>query len=211
MQNDEVSQSESLPFNERSAARPNPAEERVVWEARPSVVSRLPSIVKWLALGAVFYGLYFLLTTWHQYHYLDQFVFSVRNAANNAVSVLMRVYADMVFLALAGIAALRVVQLIWICRVTHYRLTNERLKVSRGFFVKRINEVELYRIMDYELHLPLYQRIFFRGNIVLLTADRSCPRVVLEGVPKYTDLRTQIRTLAFDRRRSGVGMVEALR
>jgi len=72
-----------------------------------------------------------------------------------------------------------------------YTLTTERLRERSGVLAVQVDELELYRVKDIAVHLPVVQRLFGRGQIVLLTSDRSTPRVVLNAVPapgKVADL-----------------------
>ena len=70
--------------------------------------------------------------------------------------------------------------LLWqwlVIRNTVYELTSERLKLRSGVLNKHLDEVELYRVRDYKLEQPFFQRLFGLGNIVLQTSDRSHPSV----------------------------------
>lgn len=76
---------------------------------------------------------------------------------------------------------------------TRYVVTTERIRVTRGILSKRTDDTELYRVDDTFLERPMLQRLVALGNVVLVTSDRSTPRMVLQAVPKAGPLRDQIR------------------
>ena len=85
---------------------------------------------------------------------------------------------------------------------TKYTLTNERLRVATGVLAKRIDEIELYRVKDTALEIPLHLRLFGRAHVVLMTSDQSHPQVRLRAVADAETLRNQIRALVEHRRES---------
>ena len=98
----------------------------------------------------------------------------------------------------------------WIGTRTHrYEITTERVKLTTGLLSKRTTELELYRVRDYSVVEPFWLRLVGCGNIVLVSADRSSPQIVLHAVPHATTLKDQIRTHTERmRQRRGVRDVE---
>jgi uncharacterized membrane protein YdbT with pleckstrin-like domain len=94
----------------------------------------------------------------------------------------------------------------WIgSRLVRYDLTAERLVVSRGLLLKRVDNLELYRVRDLHLELPLVGRLFGVGNVVLDTVDHSSPTVVLSGVKAPDEVFARLRDLTeASRRRAGI-------
>jgi len=93
---------------------------------------------------------------------------------------------------------------------TVYRVTNQRIVISRGLFSKRMEQLDLYRIHDYVVEQPLGQRIVGTANLRLSTFDRSTPTVALDGlatdVPAlYEKLRSAVEILKQQR---GVRLVD---
>lgn len=75
-----------------------------------------------------------------------------------------------------------------------YEITSERIRISTGILSRRTSELELYRIRDYSTIEPFWLRLVGRGNLVIETADRTNPHVVLHAVPHVTALKDQVRT-----------------
>src|SRR6266496_4673852 len=88
-----------------------------------------------------------------------------------------------------GIAAWKWLELK--CRV--YEVTSERLKVSRGIFTRRSDELELYRVKDLTLIEPFFFRLFSLGSIIVTTHDASTPTVNIHAVRGVKELREELR------------------
>jgi tetratricopeptide (TPR) repeat protein len=56
-------------------------------------------------------------------------------------------------------------------KTTRYTISSGRLLVSTGVFAKRIKNVELYRVLDLELHRSFLNRITRDGTIILTVAE----------------------------------------
>jgi uncharacterized membrane protein YdbT with pleckstrin-like domain len=78
-------------------------------------------------------------------------------------------------------------------RCRRYTITTQRIRIASGVFTRKTDEVELYRVTDYKLVEPFWQRMFGLGNIVLSTSDESNPTVSLEGIRNAAALRDELR------------------
>ena len=81
-----------------------------------------------------------------------------------------------------------------VVKMTKYELTTERLRTRYGVLNKKTDELELYRVRDYNFDQPFFLRLFSLGNVILQTSDRSHPTVVIRAIPAGEQLREQIRT-----------------
>ena len=87
--------------------------------------------------------------------------------------------AVLVTLLTAGLAAIY----FWIrARSTHYKLTTRRVVVESGIFSKRLEQVDLYRVVDYVVERPFSRRLLGTGNLVLETTDRTSKELRVEGI-----------------------------
>lgn len=75
-----------------------------------------------------------------------------------------------------------------------YTLTDQRLRERSGVLAVHVEELELYRVKDISVHQPVIQRLLGRGQVVLITSDRSTSRVVLNAIPAPTEVADLIRT-----------------
>ena len=78
-------------------------------------------------------------------------------------------------------------------RFTIYEVTNQRIKLKTGILNQEIDECELYRIRDYKVVKPFFQRIFGLGKIKLVTSDKSNSNINLNGIKDPENLYNLIR------------------
>ena len=82
-------------------------------------------------------------------------------------------------------------------RSMSYRLTNQRLTVESGLFSKRVDDVDLRTIEDVALEQSALERLLGVGRLVIVSADRSRPRMVLHGIRDPRDVRERLRASAY--------------
>lgn len=67
-------------------------------------------------------------------------------------------------------------------RGTLYKITSQRVVIESGVFSKRMEQIDLYRIVDYVVERPFGQRVMGTGNIVLEAIDKTTPEIKLAGI-----------------------------
>ena len=81
---------------------------------------------------------------------------------------------------------------------TRYILTDKKLVIRKGFFNIREDKIELYRIMDMSMNLPITQRLFKCGTVHLVSKDVSVPNLDIKQVRNpyevYNLIETNIET-----------------
>lgn len=82
----------------------------------------------------------------------------------------------------------------WTNRATFYELTTQRLRITHGILNRKLDEIELYRVKDYEMVQPLFLRMLGLGNITLLSSDVSTPTVALRAIAGVEAVREKLRT-----------------
>jgi uncharacterized membrane protein YdbT with pleckstrin-like domain len=93
-------------------------------------------------------------------------------------------------------AALPLLYAIWRfikLRALHYELTTQRIRVRRGVFSRRTDELELYRVKDVTVFEPFWQRLFGLGTIVITTNDATTPTLTLDALPDASASREALR------------------
>ncbi len=68
-------------------------------------------------------------------------------------------------------------------RYTKFIITPEIIKISKGIFIKRTDQVEMYRVKDYIVTQPLIFQIFRLMNVILKTTDQENLIVSMRGIP----------------------------
>ena len=100
----------------------------------------------------------------------------------------------------------------WIQRRNNViEITDLRLRLTRGVFSKRTDELELYRVRDITFLEPFILRLCGKGTLVLTTGDATSPELRLEGIPSDLTLRNALRDAiesCRDRKRARVAEIE---
>jgi hypothetical protein len=92
-----------------------------------------------------------------------------------------------------------------------YELTNQRLRIHKGIVGRRVDDLELVRIMDIRLEQDLINRAAKSGDLILSTSDADTPIVRLNNVhdpDKVLDLIR--RAVREEQQRRGVRFRESL-
>jgi uncharacterized membrane protein YdbT with pleckstrin-like domain len=69
-------------------------------------------------------------------------------------------------------------------RNSAYLITPEVVRISRGIFFKRKDQIEMYRIKDYIVTQPFSLQLFRLMNLTLKSTDPENPVVWLVGIPE---------------------------
>lgn len=80
---------------------------------------------------------------------------------------------------------------------TAYEITEERLILRKGIFVKSIDEIELYRVKDVRLDFSLVNQWAGIGTITIASSDETTRNgpLVIRDVEQAHDRRERLRTL----------------
>lgn len=86
-----------------------------------------------------------------------------------------------------------------------YRFTTQRIQIERGILSKSRNNVELFRIDDYELKKPLGMRLVGRAALVLKSSDRNISELSIKAIPGLDELAEKLRECGLrERERRGI-------
>ena len=145
----------------------NEPQETIVWRGNPSLWSNFGTYFFCLILAGAIIAAYVLLPRQPQSHW-----------------ILVGLIVPVLWALIRWVAT----------KCERYEITSERIKITTGLLSRRTNELELYRVRDYSVVEPFWLRLFGCGSIVLVTADRTTPQMVLRAVPHAATLKDQIRT-----------------
>ncbi len=67
-------------------------------------------------------------------------------------------------------------------KMTYYEVTASRIEWSRGIFDRRVDNLDMFRILDLKLRRSLLDCIFGIGTIELVTNDKTDPEFVFEKI-----------------------------
>ena len=78
-------------------------------------------------------------------------------------------------------------------RFTTYELKSDRFFDRSGILFQKINQMELIRIRDYAVTRTLVQRIFGKGNLIIISKDETDSVFVLKWISDPENVNEIIR------------------
>lgn len=78
---------------------------------------------------------------------------------------------------------------------TRYILTEKKLITRKGFLNLQEDECDLYRVIDKKLNLPLGERIFGCGTIVMNVKDKDTPVKTLKSIKDVRTVQNKLNEL----------------
>ena len=81
-----------------------------------------------------------------------------------------------------------------------YEITSQRIRIERGLLSKIKENVELFRIDDFDLHKPLGMRLAGHCELHLRSSDPDQQSVLISGIPDLEDLADTLRECALRER-----------
>ena len=169
------------PRAEAVTTEPHDVTEQIVWQGRPSALADLPFHLL-LVIGGVLatLGLLFLLPG-------AAVSVSERDITARVFQwIIAGVWVLVVFLVLARVVTRR---------ATRYLITSERLRVTSGILSTTTEDLELRRVRDTGVTRPFLLRLMGLGDVRILSADPSHPRITLQAVRNPDVLQGTIRKL----------------
>lgn len=79
---------------------------------------------------------------------------------------------------------------------------SEQLVIEQGIFQRKVDYVELYRIVDFNIHQTLMQQIFGLKTISIYSGDRTTPRIDIIGAKAKLDYVSEIRSRVITSRKN---------
>ena len=167
-------------MSERTSSEPQTVEQ-TVWKGTPSQMVNLPMYLL-LGIGLIVATVGLLVLR-----------------ANTPLSATDDLNARSVYpwiivaiWVLCGIAALTTYLKV---STTKYVLTSERLRVTTGVLSTITQDLELRRVRDSIILRPFWARIAGLGDLQILSADASTPRLVLHAIRDPDGVQSKIRSI----------------
>jgi uncharacterized membrane protein YdbT with pleckstrin-like domain len=89
-------------------------------------------------------------------------------------------------LAVCGAAWYRLLYI----RSFHYLITKEYIRINRGIFFKRVDQVEMFRVKDYIITQSFVLQIFKLMDLTLKSTDPENQVIQLQGIPESNIIDT---------------------
>lgn len=91
-----------------------------------------------------------------------------------------------------------------------YRITSQRIVVETGVLGKRVEQIDLYRIVDFVVVRSFGQRIMGTGSIIIESTDKTTPDLDIVGIrANVMGLYERMRAAAMaEKQRRGVRTID---
>ena len=90
---------------------------------------------------------------------------------------------------------------VWIrTRSARWKLTSRRIEIESGFFTKRIDTLELWRVRDVELRQSLFDRLVGVSSLFVTAHDPGSPVLEVRGVPGDRSIYDRLMTAVMQAR-----------
>ena len=110
-------------------------------------------------------------------------------------------FAQYRFIAGIGLAILVVLLLLiktFQLKMIYYEVTTDRIEWSRGILDRRVDNLDMFRVIDLKLRRSLLDCIVGVGTVGLITTDKTDPEFQFEKIRRVRDLYDIIKTSSLD-------------
>jgi len=102
-----------------------------------------------------------------------------------------------------GVGLIVVVALILLIRMirlkmTYYEVTSDRIEWSRGILDRRVDNLDMFRVIDLKMRRSIFDCIFGIGTVGLITTDKTDPEFVFEKIKRPRGLYDIIKKASLD-------------
>ena len=155
--------------------------EQTVWQGSPSQMVNLPTYLT-LGIGVIVatVALLFLRSG------------TIPSATDDVSARQVYPWIIVAIWVLCGIGALMTYLKV---STTKYVLTTERLRVTTGILSTVTEDLELRRVRDSIILRPFWARLAGLGDVQVLSADASTPRMVLHAIRDPDGVQTKMRSI----------------
>lgn len=160
-------------------------DDDILWHGRPSLFALTGAAVKVGVFGAICWA---ILT--YRVTQLAVYVGAYLPKVNIPGERLSRIEAwiDLAAMALIGGALLALLWKMIALKSIYYEVTPDRIEWSRGIFDRRVDNIDMFRVIDLKLRRSLLECILGIGTVRLTTKDESDPHFDFVKVRSCRDL-----------------------
>jgi membrane protein YdbS with pleckstrin-like domain len=167
----------------------------ILFRGRPSL---------WGLVGQAVRGLFFLAVA------AFLFVYPVENLSwfglTGSQALAFAGYREMAAIALAALVALGLLISAVKLKMIYYEVTAERIEWGRGILDRRVDNLDMFRVIDLRMRRSLLDCIFGIGTVTLITTDKTDPNFTFQKIKRPRRLYDIIKkaSLEADKRRGVV-------
>ena len=177
-------------------------DDSILFAGRPSLWGMAPAVVK----GLIFIVIAWLLIRLPLESYVNSLL-DLKFTANQAFAIgRYRVIAGE---AIGAFVILVLLLKAFKLKMIYYEVTVDRIEWSRGILDRRVDNVDMFRVIDLKMRRSLLDCIFGVGTVALITTDKTDPEFEFEKVQDCRYLYDIIKKASLEAdRKTGVVHLE---
>lgn len=180
------------------ASEAEEANDNVLFEGRPSLWGMAPAVIK---------GLFFLVVAGLLVKLPLEHLLGLKLTESQALA--FGRYRVIAGVALAVLVMLFLVIKMVRLKMIYYEVTADRIEWSRGIFDRRVDNLDMFRVIDLKMRRTVFDCILGIGTVGLITTDKTDPEFVFEKIRDSRRLYDIIKRASLEAdKRSGVIHVE---
>jgi len=165
--------------------------DNILFAARPSLFAMLGAAIK----GSLFLGIATFLIVYPLENLLDNLL--DLELSDNQLLVIGK-YRVIAGIALAGLVVSMLLIKIVRLKMIYYEVTPNRVEYSRGILDRKVDNLDMFRVIDLRMRRSLLDCILGIGTIVLLTTDKTDPEFVFQKIRHSRQLYDIIKKASLD-------------
>jgi len=177
-------------------------DDGVMFAGRPSLLGLIPALIKALIM---------LVIVWLIIKYpLESIVNNLIGSrlTINQVLIIGR-YREIGGWALGGVVIFGILYKAFYLKMIYYEVSADRIEWSRGILDRRVDNLDMFRVIDLKLRRSLIDCVVGIGTVALVTTDKSDPEFVFKKVRHCRELYDVIKRASLEAdRRTGVVHLE---
>ncbi len=166
-------------------------DEDVLFQGRPSLWSMIGTGIR----GMFFFAIAGFLMAYPLESLADD-ILKLDLTENQAIT--FSEYCFITGLSLAILVAAVLLLKIAKLKSTYYEITEDRIEWGRGIFDRKIDNLDMFRVIDLQLRKNLLDCVFGIGTVKLITSDKTDPEFTFEKMRKPRKLYDIIKKASLD-------------
>lgn len=165
----------------------------ILFRESPSIFAAVGTVIK----AAVILAAAFLLNSFPlEDHILPMFAGS--EEISDAQYLAFAHYRTIAAAVLATLAFLVSIYRIAVLKTICYEITPDRIEWSRGIFSRRVDNIDMFRVIDLQMHRSILDCILGIGTVTIFTKDQTDPEFDFYKIPRPRKLFDILKRSSLD-------------
>jgi len=190
------------PDTDQQSSEEEEGDDGVLFAGSPSLFGMAPAIVK---------GLFIVALAWLFLKFpVENTVIKFLNLKLTETQILATgSYRVLTAFGLIAVVALGLLLKALKLKMIHYEVSADRIEYSRGILDRRVDNIDMFRVVDLKMRRSLLDCVFGIGTVALVTTDKTDPQFIFEKVRYCRDLYDIIKKSSLEAdRKTGVVHLE---